>query len=169
MNLEIDKAWFEERSRLEGDHEIGAGRAGPQPLVTSSMRMRAMLLAMAAVPAVAGIQTLMILMTVAVAIGDANAATAILYPAVMLFPTLAVAYVAGLLPTLIGALLIYPILQSKRSAPVEYLAAAALGGVVMVIHAALFMHAALAMLWMFGVLPAMAGVYVYRRRIPRES
>lgn len=169
MKLEVDREWFERRSKLEGDHEIGAGGLDRPWRVDPPPHAKAMLRGMAAVPAAAGLQLLAIFVVVGFAHGWGGVAETARGAAIMLLPILALAYLFGAIPTLVGALLMRPVLRANRSAVTEYLAAGVLGGLVIEIPASLFLGPEAAVLGVFGVLPAMAGVHVYRRVLPRAT
>lgn len=168
MEMKVDRDWLILKAAQEGDLEIGAGVS--IPAVRRAPYMKAVLFGMAAAPAAACIQVLL-LMGVVSLIGSGGYRVGFVIPGLvmMLVPAMIVAYIIGALPTLVSSAIMYPIMRENYSALTEYLAGGAVGGAVLAIHAALFLRPELIPVWLGGIIPGMAWVYAYRRVLPREA
>jgi hypothetical protein len=174
MELKISRDWFEKRAAKEGDLEIGAGgpQDGPRPVLSAANPIRAVLVAVAVAPAVAGMQVIMLLALIAVMVGmrPPIETLAALMPALPV--AILVSYMIGVLPAAVGALLMYPVVRARLPAILEYLAAAIIGAVMAGVAVGGMDHLDIFDLnggSLLGILPALLALLVYRRMARRPS
>lgn len=85
---------------------------------------------------------------------------------------LILAYLFGLVPAVLGALVMYPVIRLRLPSILEYLAAAVVGGVVVELAMSGFNPAGLLRMSGFaaaGILPAVVSLHAFRGRIRRPS
>lgn len=161
------------RERFGGRAAKGAGRPqeGPPPVPTAADPIRAVLVAVAVAPAVAGLQVVVLLMLIAVMVGmrPPIETLAALMPALPV--AILLSYMIGVLPAVVGALLMYPVVRARLPAILEYLAAAILGAVVAGVAVGGMEHLDIFALRggsLLGILPALLALLVYRRMARRH-
>jgi hypothetical protein len=159
------------RHSSEKDMEAGAGRPDPDNGSGERSLLRAVAVAVTVAPAVACLEVLIMLILAGVVLAHPPLVE-LLNVVVMAPAALIISYFFGIVPSILGALLMYPVFRMRLSAIPEYLAAAVIGAVVVELAMRFFNPAALLEPTGFGVagiLPAMTALHVFRRKICRPS
>lgn len=131
----------------------------------------AMAVAVTVAPAVACLEVILLVLAAALlleppTIGEMAKVMTIVPGALIL------AYLFGLVPAVLGALVVYPVIRLRLPSLLEYIAAAVAGGVVVELAMSGFNPAGLLRPSGFaaaGILPAVVSLHVFRRRIRRPS
>jgi hypothetical protein len=168
MEQKIAGERFEKRAaQAIGPDTSAAGRAPNGERGTDSL-FSALAAAMTVGPAVAFAEFILVLLVGALAAGELPSAADLGKLILVLPGTLILAYVFALVPATIGALVMYPVVRLRLPTVLEYMAAGLIGGMVLEFVVFGFHPAgvfAFTGVGLAGVLPALASLHVYRRRV----
>lgn len=132
---------------------------------------RAVTIAVVVAPAVACLEALILMLVIGVLLVHPPL-TDLLSMLAMAPAALVLAYFFGFVPAILGALLMYPVVRFRLPMVMEYIAAAAVGAVVVQIVASGFNPAVLLRspgFGAFGIVPAVVALYVFRRKTRQHS